>query len=77
MADPARILEEALELSPGERARVARALIDSLDNSADEDADALWQAEVRARLDAVAAGAVELEDWAAVRDRLRAKPMKP
>lgn len=73
MADPARILDEALDLSVGERARVARALIESLDNSTDEGADELWEAEVRARLDAVAAGTVALEDWDVVRDRLRAK----
>lgn len=77
MGDPARILEEALDLSPDERAHVARALIDSLDSSSDEGADSLWEAEVRARLDAVAAGTVALEDWDTVRDRLRAKSNNP
>ncbi len=77
MADPARILDEALDLTAGERARVARALIESLDTSTDEEADALWVTEVRARLDALAAGTVELADWDAVRDRLRAKSKKP
>jgi putative addiction module component (TIGR02574 family) len=77
MGDPARILEEALDLPPSERARVARALIDSLDDTIDQDADELWDAEIRRRLDAIKSGEVQLEDWAVVRDRLYAQLKKP
>jgi putative addiction module component (TIGR02574 family) len=77
MGDPARVLEQALDLSIDERARVARVLIASLDERNDGDADEAWQAEVRARLDAVEAGAVELDDWRELRDLLRASSKRP
>lgn len=70
MADPARLLAEALALAPAERARMARRLIDSLDEA--EDADALWRDEIRARIDAIEAGTSEIEDWDEVRRRVRA-----
>ncbi len=69
MADPARLLAEALALAPEERARLARRLIDSLDES--EDADALWRDEIRSRIDAIEAGTSDLEDWDVVRRRVR------
>lgn len=72
MSDPARVLEEALDLEPAERARVARLLIASLDDTSDDDADELWRDDIRARIDAVDAGAVGLLDWADVYNRLRA-----
>jgi putative addiction module component (TIGR02574 family) len=71
MADPARVLEEALELQPADRARLAHAIIASLDE-ADPDAEALWAEEIRRRVDEIEAGTAELEDWEAVRERLRA-----
>lgn len=72
MSDPARVLEEALDLEPSERAHVARLLIASLDDTTDADADDLWRDEVRTRMDAVEAGAVGLLDWTDVYKRLRA-----
>jgi hypothetical protein len=74
MSDPARVLEDALHLEPAERARVARLLIASLDDTTDDDADELWRDEIRTRIDAVEAGTVGLFEWADVYDRLRAKP---
>lgn len=71
MADAARILEDALELPPGERARVAHALIASL-KEAEPDAEALWADEIRRRIDEIEAGTAELEEWAVVRKRLQA-----
>jgi len=69
MADPARILEDALALDPSDRARIARRLLDSLEEP-DADADALWRAEIRRRIDEVEAGTTDLEEWASVRERL-------
>ncbi|MBI5533919.1 MAG: addiction module protein [Deltaproteobacteria bacterium] len=71
MADPARVLEEALELEPRQRARLAHEIIRSLDES-DEDAAALWRAEVGRRIDEVENGTTELEDWELAYQRLRA-----
>jgi putative addiction module component (TIGR02574 family) len=71
MADPARLLEEALSLDPEQRARIARRLIGSLEEP-DADAEALWRQEIRRRIDAIEAGTAELEDWETVRGRVRA-----
>jgi putative addiction module component (TIGR02574 family) len=71
MSDPARVLEDALGLEPTHRARIARELIESLEQG-DADAEALWRAEITRRIDEIEAGTAELEDWDAVRGRLRA-----
>jgi putative addiction module component (TIGR02574 family) len=70
MADPARVLEDALTLTTPERARLARELLRSLDDAAADDATAAWTDEIRARIDDVEAGRPELEDWDVVRARL-------
>lgn len=75
MADPARVLEEALALAAGERARIAHELIQSLD-SEDPDATAAWSDEIRRRVDEIEAGTAELEDWVTVRARLEATGTK-
>jgi len=54
-----------------ERAALAARLISSLDPEPEEDVDALWQAETSRRLREVREGAVELESWETVRDRLK------
>jgi putative addiction module component (TIGR02574 family) len=71
MSDPARVLEDALGLEATDRARIARRLIRSLEQG-DADADVLWRAEIKRRIDEIEAGTAELEDWDAVRGRLRA-----
>ena len=71
MADPARILEDALALSVDERARIAHELLHSLERD-DADAAAAWGDEIRARVDEIEAGTAELEDWKTVRVRLEA-----
>jgi len=70
MADPARVLEQALELDPPERAALARQLIRSLDE-ADEGVHDAWREEIGKRIDAVEAGSAELEDWSETHERLR------
>jgi hypothetical protein len=53
MADPARVLQEALALDPESRARVARELIHSLEEPG---AEAAWRDEIRRRIDEVEPG---------------------
>ena len=72
MADAVRILEEALQLEPQQRARLAHEMIRSLDDD-DPAAAELWREEIERRIDEVEAGAVGLEDWSAVRARVRAR----
>jgi len=50
--DSAKLLAEALRLPDAERAALAGELIQSLDAAVDDDAEAAWHAEIRARLDA-------------------------
>jgi putative addiction module component (TIGR02574 family) len=64
------VLAEALQLSPEERADVAKRLIASLDDPADEDVEAAWLAEVERRLQDVDRGTASVEPWDAVRERL-------
>jgi putative addiction module component (TIGR02574 family) len=72
--DPAaKLLEQALRLSTPQRAQMARELLASLDDGADDagDAEAEWIREASARLDEVESGAVTPEDWETVRAALR------
>ena len=71
MADPARVLEDALTLTTDDRARIAHELIHSLEPE-DAEASAAWGKEIRRRVDEIEAGTAELDDWAAVRARLEA-----
>ena len=71
MADPARVLEDALTLTTDDRARIAHELLHSLE-PADADAAAAWSKEIRRRVDEIEAGTAELEDWETVRARLEA-----
>lgn len=48
--DPSNLLKEALKLPPEGRAALAGALLDSLDQTLDQDAEAAWEAEIDRRL---------------------------
>ena len=67
------ILEQALKLSPTERADVAEQLIVSLDERPDADAEQAWQEEVQRRLQQVERGEVELIDSDTLMADLRKK----
>lgn len=71
MADPIRVLAEALALPVHQRARIAHELIHSLEPD-DADAAVAWNEEIRTRVDEIEAGTAELEDWTTVRARLEA-----
>ena len=64
------VLADALRLGENERAELAAEVLASLDGPGDPDAEAAWEAEIRRRIDAIDAGAMELEPWDAVRRRI-------
>jgi putative addiction module component (TIGR02574 family) len=65
--DPARLLEEALKLSPEARAALAASLLESLDDQVDEGAEAAWAEEIAKRLRELDAGAVTPVPWSEAR----------
>jgi len=70
MADRAKVLDDALALAPVDRAGIARALIESLEEADDHVAES-WRDELRRRIDALESGHASLEDWEEVRRKLR------
>jgi putative addiction module component (TIGR02574 family) len=77
MADPSKVLAEALDLPVRERLRIAGALLRSVDPEEDEDATEAWVAELDRRSASIENGTAQLIDAAAahahVRDALRAR----
>jgi len=69
----AEILKLALELPPEARAAIAGALLDSLDETLDQDAESAWEAEVALRIEEMDKGTVQMVPWAVVRDRIAGK----
>ena len=65
------IVEQALKLSPTERADVAEQLLASLDETLDSDVEKAWQEEVQQRLQQVERGEVKTIPWEEVQRRLR------
>lgn len=61
--DPAKLLEEALKLSPEARAALAASLLESLDEGTDEGAEAAWAAEIAKRIRELDSGMVTLVPW--------------
>ena len=64
------ILGNALRQPETARARIAEALIASLDAPADREIERAWQHEINKRLGEIDSGAVRCVPWEAVRDRL-------
>jgi len=58
-----RILDEALELPESARADLAAALLESLEESADEGVEAAWSDEIARRIREVESGAVKPIPW--------------
>lgn len=77
MADPSKVLAEALELPVRERLRIASALLRSVDPEEDEDAAEAWLAELDRRSASLENRTAQLTDAVAahahVRDALRAR----
>ena len=68
--DIAEILKEALKLPPEARAALAGTLLDSLDDTVDQDAESAWDAEIVMRLKEIDEGKVKLLSWAEARARI-------
>jgi len=65
------VLEEALKLTPTERAEVAEQLIASLDEAPETDVERAWQEEIQKRLQQIERGEVKTIPWEEVQKRLR------
>ena len=59
MQEARELLKKALALPDKERADLAGSLIESLDDTIDEDAEAAWQEEIVRRLEEVRSGKVK------------------
>ncbi len=71
--DITEILKEALKLPAEARAALAGTLLDSLDESVDEDAESAWEAEVVSRLKEIDEGKIKLICWAEARTKIAGK----
>jgi putative addiction module component (TIGR02574 family) len=71
MQDAQELLKKALALPDKERADLAGSLIDSLDDTVDENAEAAWQEEIVRRLEDVQSGKVKTTSWDEVRQKVR------
>ncbi len=67
-----KVLEEALTLSPDERADLAATLIDSLDEQEDEAVEEAWAREIQRRMLEIESGAVKTIPWPEARKRILA-----
>ena len=68
-----KLRAELLALPPAERAELAHALLESLHEEADPDAEAAWISELDRRAQAVADGTAKLVDWEEARARIAAR----
>src|SRR5260370_28804248 len=67
------LLQKALSLSEEERAELACALIESLDATVDEAADAAWNQEIARRIEDLDSGKAKTIPWEVVRSRISSK----
>ena len=71
--DMADLLKKALALPVEARAALAGSLLDTLDETVDEDAEASWEKEIAARIEQLDAGAAKTVPWTELRSRMAAK----
>ena len=64
---PKKVLEEAFRLPAEARAAIAGRLIESLDDSVDEDAEAAWSKEISRRIDDLDKGKIKTVPWSVAR----------
>lgn len=62
-----KLIEDALKLPPEARAAIAGSLLESLDETIDEDAVAEWETEIRKRIRDLDDGTVKPIPWSEVR----------
>ena len=68
-----RLFDDALRLPDDQRAALAAALIESLDQHVDADAEAAWAAEIARRLQDVQCGAANTVPWSQARQMIVAE----
>jgi putative addiction module component (TIGR02574 family) len=68
-----KLLQKALSLSEEERAELAGSLIESLDATVDEPAEAAWNEEVARRIEDLDSGKAKTIPWEVVRSRISSK----
>ena len=68
--DASKLLEEALKLPMEARAALAGSLLDSLDETIDEDAEEAWALEIARRMEEIESGRVQAVPWAEARRRI-------
>jgi hypothetical protein len=61
VADPGKVVAEALTLRPRDRAAIIVELLESLDGDPETDVGAAWDAEIKRRVDQVRDGSAEGE----------------
>ena len=61
--DPSKLFKEALKLSPEARVVLATSLLESLDETVDEGAEAAWAEEIGKRIRELDSGAVTPVPW--------------
>jgi putative addiction module component (TIGR02574 family) len=66
-----QVFREALELEQGDRAELAKLLIDSLDPTVEEGVEEAWMEEVTRRAAELDSGVAQSIPWDTVRARLR------
>jgi len=66
------LLQKAMSLPLEDRAELASSLIDSLDETVDEDAELAWQQEVVRRMDEIRSGKVKTIPWRELQRKGRA-----
>jgi len=67
------VLQQALTLPEEERAKIAGALLESLEPVPEADVETAWRQEVAARMAVLEAGEVKTTPWEEIRDRLLAR----
>jgi putative addiction module component (TIGR02574 family) len=67
------LLKKALALPVEARAALAGSLLDTLDETVDEDVEASWEREIASRIDGLDTGKAQAIPWTEVRRRLTAK----
>jgi putative addiction module component (TIGR02574 family) len=65
------LLNEALSMSPAERATLAHCLISSLDQPKDENVDAKWIKLAQKRLADLESGGISPVSWESIKNKIR------
>jgi len=67
-----KLLQKALALPAEDRGALAASLLDSLDQTVDEDAEIAWQQEISRRMDEISSGKAVTVPWREVQRKSRA-----